>query len=447
MAPPDLSDPDLPRLARKLGLPVMAGLSLNALHQVVDAGFVARLGTEPLAVLSLMAPLAGLVAALGIGIGIGAASLTARALGAADTQMARAVAGLALVTALGLAAGLCSALWLAQAPVLGLLGLEQTDPLAGLARGYFPFLILTMAGSLMQIQCDFLAIGRGASATSLKLLALCFGLNIALDPLFIFGLGYGLEGAAIATLCAQSVTLGAWALWFAPLSRRPCLDRIAPLADMARIGLPEAGSVLLTTLSMMAVLHLALVLGDTATLAALGLALRLLLIVQLPMEGFALGLQPLLAHAIGARDPARLRAVFRYGLRALIGAGAGMCVAILLLAPLLAALLAPGPDLAGQTIPLLRWLALGLPALALRLQVQILLQARIDPLRASCLGLAPAGWLLWPLLALMLPLLGVAGLAPALTLAALLGGALALWMMRSAPTPFQPREMSHDPQS
>ncbi|TMV88057.1 MATE family efflux transporter, partial [Thioclava sp. BHET1] len=205
----DLADPNLPKLARRLGLPAMAGLSLNAAHQLVDAGFVALLGTQPLAVLSLMAPLAGMVAALGIGIGIGAASLTARALGAAQPERARDIAGLALVSASLLAALLCGSLWLMHRPLLDLLGLE--GELLRLALPYLPVFILTMVGSLIQIQCDFLAIGRGASGQSLRLLALCFGLNIALDPVFIFGFGYGLEGAAIATLCAQGVTLLAWA--------------------------------------------------------------------------------------------------------------------------------------------------------------------------------------------------------------------------------------------
>ena len=435
----DLADPNLPKLARRLGLPAMAGLSLNAAHQLVDAGFVALLGTKPLAVLSLMAPLAGMVAALGIGIGIGAASLTARALGAAQPERARDIAGLALVSASLLAALLCGSLWLMHRPLLDVLGLE--GELLRLALPYLPVFILTMVGSLIQIQCDFLAIGRGASGQSLRLLALCFGLNIALDPVFIFGFGYGLEGAAIATLCAQGVTLLAWAGWFAAPARRPRLRHLAPLADIVRVGLPEAASVLATTLSMMALLHLALTYGSAADLAALGLALRLLLIVQLPMDGFALGLQPLLGHAFGARNHPRIAAVFRHMLTRL-GIASGLCALVILgFAPLIVHPVTPTSALAEKVSAILRCLAIGLPAFALRLTVQMTLQARIAPWRAALLGLAPMGWLLWPLLALSLPRFGVGGLAPAMTSATLLSALLALCLIRLGSPLLQPSEI------
>ncbi|WP_417679964.1 MATE family efflux transporter [Pseudodonghicola sp.] len=169
----------------------MAGLSLNAAHQVVDAGFVGRLGAEPLAVLAL---LAGLVAAAGIGLGIGAASATARALGAADPLRARQIAGIGSLAALFLELVLCGGLWAGREVALVALG--TPGDLRPLAAGYLPVLSLTIGGAILQILCDFLAIGRGEVGMRLRTLVLCFGLNIALDPLFIFGFGLGLNGAA-----------------------------------------------------------------------------------------------------------------------------------------------------------------------------------------------------------------------------------------------------------
>jgi Na+-driven multidrug efflux pump len=212
MADSDLSDPNLYRLMWRLGLPAMAGLSLNALHQAVDAAFVGRLGGDALAALVLLAPLAGLVVAVGIGLGIGAASATARSLGAGLPDHARAVAGMSMWVALALAVCAVGGLLTFGEGLLHLLGARGV--LFESARPYLAVQSLTIGCAIVQILCDFLAIGRGDAGVSLKTLALCFGLNIVLDPVFIFALDFGLPGAAWATLCAQGVTLCVWAWYF-----------------------------------------------------------------------------------------------------------------------------------------------------------------------------------------------------------------------------------------
>lgn len=426
----DLADPDLPRLMMRLGLPAMAGLSLNAAHQVVDAGFVGHLGAAPLAVLALLAPFAGLVAALGIGLGIGTASAVARALGEGDNTRAQQVAGISFLTAFMLAPALWATLFAGREPILHML--DAPPAILPLALGYFPIQMLTVALAVIQILCDFLAIGRGEVRMSLRTLALCFGLNMALDPLFIFdfGLGLGLNGAAWATLTAQFVTLTVWAIWFARPVRRPVRGPLAMLWPVLRVGLPETGTVIVTTLGLIAVLRMAVSIGGVEAVASLGVALRLMLLVILPLEGFSIGVQPVLAHAHGAQDAIRLAQAQTLLVRLALGAGSA-CAAILWAgSSSMATIMTENIAVQTEATNALRLLSLAIPAIALRLVAQISLQAAIRPAWATVLGLAPMGWLLWPALIVLVPRLGAPALPMAITLAACLSALLAAMLLR-----------------
>ncbi|WP_341233032.1 MATE family efflux transporter [uncultured Sulfitobacter sp.] len=424
----DLSHKKLPQLMLRLGLPAMVGLSLNASHQIVDAAFVGQLGASPLAVLALMASLAGFAVAVGIGIGIGAASSVARALGAGETERARKISGLSFATAAALATVLWAALQLGMTPVLHLLSMPQeTLPMA---RAYYPIQTLTVAFGIIQIVCDFTAIGRGHARMSMRTLALCFGLNMVLDPLYIFGFGLGLDGAAWATITAQLVTLSVWAVWFHTPARRPSWGSVRLLAPVLRVGMPEAASFAVTTFGLLAVLRLAAEHGGLESVAALGVALRLILFVTLPLEGFAIGVQPILSYAYGAGDGQRVARAQSLLLR-FAPMICLMCAALLWIgATPLASVMSDVPAVVVETATHLRWLALSIPAFAIRLIGQISLQAAIRPRLAMLLGLAPMGWLLWPTLAFLLPTYGVSALPMAITLSAYLSACVALVLLK-----------------
>lgn len=428
MSDPDLSDPDIPKLMLRLGLPAMAGLTLNAAHQMVDAGFVGQLGTVPLATLVLLSPFAGLVAALGVGLGVGAASTVARALGENNFDRVRSIVGLSFTVAAILAVTLWVCLQQLRDPIFNVLNIPQET--AVLAKAYFPIQTLTIGFGLIQILCDFIAIGRGESRMSLKTLALCFGLNMALDPIYIFSFGLGLNGAAWATLTAQIVTLSVWAVWFSTPRRRPQLGSFRLLWPILRVGLPEAAALAVTTIGLLAVLRLATTLGGVDSVAGLGLALRVLLLVSLPLEGFAIGVQPILAHAHGAGDPERITRAQSLLIRGALITGCLCAVGLASFGGSISALLSDTVTMHNETISALNWLLLTLPAIALRLVAQISLSAAIQPARAMLLGLAPMGWLLWPALAILVPQFGVAGLTMAITCSAYLAAALAWALLR-----------------
>lgn len=213
MHPLDLGSPDLTRTLLRTGLPAMGDLALNAAHQSVDGAFLGHLGTEALAAVSLALPLAGVTAALGVGLGVGTATAIARRLGAGQLDEAGRIASAAMALCLCLSVVAMLALMLGRGVLLDLLGASGT--VRAPAEAYLLLMAISAGLGIVQILCDFVAIGEGNARFSLISLALCFGLNIALDPWFIFGFGWGVSGAAAATILSQVITLGLYAWYFA----------------------------------------------------------------------------------------------------------------------------------------------------------------------------------------------------------------------------------------
>ena len=439
MRPLDLGSPDLTRSLLRAGLPAMGGLALNAAHQSVDGAFLGHLGTEALAAVSLALPLAGVTAALGVGLGVGTATAIARRLGAGQSDEAGRIASAAMALCLCLSVLAALALMLGRGALLDLLG--ANGAVRAPAEAYLLLMAISAGLGIVQILCDFVAIGEGNARFSLITLALCFGLNIALDPLFIFGFGWGVSGAAAATILSQVITLGLYAWYFAtrrgPVRMRPHFNWRG-LGPVLRVGAPETATVLATTASVLLLYRLAAEINGVEGLAALGIVLRLVTLASLPIEGFCLGAQAVLAHAAGAGDTARLVQAARK-LAVLSCAAAALAAGFVLAIPDLALMLfAASPTTAALAKPALLLMAPVLPLIALRSVAQVTLQATERARTAALLGLAPSGWLLLPLLAMFAPAYGFQGLALSLCFAAALAGvgaAFILWRLpHSHPT-------------
>ncbi|NIZ12299.1 MATE family efflux transporter [Phaeobacter sp. HF9A] len=436
MTPIDLGSPALMQTLLRTALPAVGGLSINAAHQGVDAYFVGQLGPEALAAVSLALPLTGLTAAVGVGLGVGTASATGRALGARQHEEAGQLASAAMALCMLLAASLAALLWCMRLPLLDLLG--ASPELHAPALAYLSIMAVSAGLGMVQILCDFTAIGEGNARFSLLSLGLCFGLNMVLDPVLIFWVGFGVKGAALATVVAQLVTLALYAGYFATargaIRMRPrlSLPALARLWPVLRIGLPEAGSVLLASLAFLLMYRLAGELEGTSGQAAMGIALRLWVLASLPIEGFCLGAQPVLAHAAGAANGARVTAAAWAMATIATGAAALFMAAGLLAAPAFSDLFTTEHSVRMLAAPAVAALALSLPATALRHAAQVTLQATARARLAAVLGLAPLGWLFLPLLLIFTRHWGFAGLAASLPAAALLSGIgamLILWQL------------------
>ena len=425
----DLASPDLRRLIVRLALPAVVGLSANAAHHTANALFVGAIGVEALAAVTAALPIVILVAALGEGLGVGAAATIGRLLGEGRRGRASVTAATVIAVAIPIGLALTAALVLARRPLLELFGAPAT--VMSLSETYLAIVACGAVLILLQVICDFVAISEGNTRFSMWTLIGGFGLNVALDPVLIFGLELGVAGAALATIASQIVVLAVYAWYF---RRRLGVLRVAPhhvsicraiLKPVLAVGLPAAAASALTGAAFAVLYRAAAEHGGEAGLAAAGVALRVLTLGTLPVIGFALGAQAALGYAWGAGDRARVAAATRFMLALTTGFAVIYGLGVIAFARPIASLFTSDAATLDLAAPALIAAHVAFPLIGARYVLLVLLQALGRTREAGLLALAPNGYLLAPPL-LLLPLwFGFSGVVWSLAAASVLTAGLA----------------------
>ena len=288
----------LDREIRALALPALGALAADPLVSMVDTAFVGRLGVLPLAALGINASVFSLAFVIFNFLAYATTPAIARAVGRGAPDEAGQVAVHALTLALLAGTGALVLLQLLADPILALMGAsgDLREPAGTYLR------IRALAGPAVLFMIAGHGIFRGWQDTRTPLwLTLAMNLiNLVLDPLLIFGLGWGLAGAALATTVAQwaGALLFAWAI-FGPrrtqLHVRAHVPRWRDLLPLVRVG----GALGVRTLSLVGTMTLA-----TAVAARLGaievaahqIAVQLWLLLALVVDALAVAGQAMVAR-------------------------------------------------------------------------------------------------------------------------------------------------------
>jgi putative MATE family efflux protein len=311
-----LDVPPLVAVARLAG-PTTVVMAVSAVSNVVYTYFVSRLGVDAIGAVSLVFPVSMLaITAMGGGIGAGATSAIARALGAHRREAAATLAGQALVLAVAMGVGFAVAAELgggALFRVMGATGAIHAGATA-FASVLFGGAAITFAGMML----DSVMRGEGnvrvpATWSSVSLL-----LQMAVTPLFMFRFGWGLIGGALAMLACQAVAILPRLRWMFGGHGlvRPAFHIVgvglAPAREVVRVGIPAAVSTSINNVGLMVLTAVVARLG-AADLAAYGLATRLDFVLMSLAYGVASSVLTLVGLATGAVRPDRVRAVVARG--------------------------------------------------------------------------------------------------------------------------------------
>ena len=300
------------RAILRLAVPALGALAVDPLLTLADTAFVARLGVVDLAALGVDTAIFGF-AFFGFNfLAYVTTPLVARALGRGNDDEARRWVGDALLLAVGLGALATLTLEVAAPPLVDLMGAsaEVADP----AVAYLRIRALATPAVLVVMTGHGAFRGHKDTKTPLAVAAGVNGLNLALDPILIFALGLGLEGAAWATVVAQY----AGAAWFLRLIRRRRMaKRTARLIDAlpSLLALGRSGALLTArTGFLLAALTVA---ASKATrigseeIAAHQLVAQLFLLTAMLADSFAIAAQALVGESAGQGDIEPLRSLVR----------------------------------------------------------------------------------------------------------------------------------------
>jgi putative MATE family efflux protein len=400
-----------------MAVPALLTIVIMIFYNVADMFFIAQLGdTAKVASVSIIIPVFSIIMALATMIGVGGSAIIAGAFGVGDTEKAKNISSLCFYSAVVLGAAVTLLLFAFHMLLLKVLGTKPE--MWNDSRTYL--LILSCGTVFMLISSSMGMLLRAEGAVKEGMYGNLAGTvtNIVLDPLFILVFGWGVAGAAAATVIGNMVSASYYMVFVkrkaAVLSLDPGRALIMPweIFPIMALGLPNAASTVLSGFASTFSNNL-LSLHGTDAIAAAAAAGRAGMLISLVQMGICMGVQPLLAYSYGAKNLPRLKETLQKTalLTGCIGVGT-MLLCFTFRQPIISLFLKE-PKVAAMGQHYMLYVMAGAPFLGLVYISTNFLQATKKAASAIIVFLLRQGLLLIPLLFLMHALWGFYGLAAA----------------------------------
>lgn len=329
--------PVLP-LVISMALPMTISMLVNALYNIVDSFFVAKISGDAMTALSLVYPIQNLMMATTVGFGIGINAMIAYFLGAKREKEANISASVGVVCNIFHGLLLTIGCILVMPAFLKMFTKDATIIDLGLQYSNIVFLFAIPVSISISLEKIFQSVGR--MRTSMFCMIIGCIANVVLDPLLIFGIGVfpkmGIEGAAIATGVGEMVTLAGYIIIYfvKPISVRINICyvkfRANILKRMYAIGVPATLNMALPSLQI-SVLNGILAVYSSAYVLVLGAYFKLQTFLYLTANGVVQGMRPLLAYNYGAGEKKRVNQIYKTALRIIAGVmvvGTLLCMSV-----------------------------------------------------------------------------------------------------------------------
>ncbi len=309
-------DAPIPKAVATMAIPTMISMLVVVIYNMADTFFIGQTG-DPMqvAAVSLATPVFMVFMALGNLFGIGGSSAISRALGEKNEERARQLSSFCCYASLGLGIIMAAVFLIGMNFILKMIGASENT--IDYAREYLSY--IAFGGPFIMFGTAFGNILRGEGASKESMIGNLIGTvtNIILDPVMILGFGWGVAGAAIATVIGNIAASAFYTGYF--LLKKSSLSihikdfrmgsRIA--LSVTSIGIPASLNNILMSCANI-ILNLALAnYGDTPV-AAMGVAMKSNMLVVLLQIGLCAGIQPLIGYNYGAKNKERLMKIFRF---------------------------------------------------------------------------------------------------------------------------------------
>ncbi|SCW43313.1 putative efflux protein, MATE family [Ruminococcaceae bacterium YRB3002] len=398
----------------KLGVPLIAGMFIMVLYNWVDTFFIGLMNDDyKLAAVNLAYPVMMVTVAISNMVGTGAASLIARSLGAGKKTLAShtVTAGMVLTVLNSIIV-----------TVLGLIFLPDIVTLLGaktLTYTYtHQYVFVILLGSVFTMgNYTFGQLLRSEGSVRYSIAGMIVGTvaNLVLDPLFIFTLRMDISGAAIATVLGNALGMGVSVMLYlsGKTLLRPSVRYIRPTAEILKeifwVGVPASLETLLTSVAYVINNNLAVSYGEL-TVAAVGVAQKIMTVGNYIYQGFAAGVQPLMGYNYGAHKYPRMRQCLKSGLIVVSVIELFVMLVFAVTAPRLIDIFTDSSVVIDTGARVLRTLMFVLPFVGAVSMCRMSLQAMGKPMYAFVITLVRQLFLYVPLLLLLNYVFGFGGM-------------------------------------
>ncbi len=318
-APTELGTRPIGALIRQYAVPGIIAMTASSLYNMVDSIFIGHIpdvGSLSMSGLAVTFPLMNISTAFGTLVGVGAATMISVLLGQKNYKSAEKVLcnDITLNVITGILFTIVSLVWMD--PILRFFG--ASDVTLPYARDYMTIIALGNAVTHLYFGLNSIVRSSGNPKLAMGLTLFTVTSNAILDPIFIYTLGLGIQGAAIATVLCQTMALG-YTLWyfldqkrFLHLPRSLKIFRVdwRIASDSLSIGM---GPFLMNLASCIVVLFINQQLvkwGGDLALGAYGIVNRITFLFIMVVMGFNQGMQPIAGYNFGSRQYGRVREVY-----------------------------------------------------------------------------------------------------------------------------------------
>lgn len=305
------------KLLLKLAAPTVVAQLVNLLYNIVDRiyiGHMPQVGALALTGIGLCFPVVYLIGAFTMLIAQGGAPRAAIAMGEGDNDRAEQIMGGCFTCLVIIAVALTALFWLFGEQLLWIFGCSEETIVYAL-----PYMRIYSSGSLfvmMALGMNMFVTTQGFATVSMRTVLIGAISNIILDPIFIYGLDMGVEGAALATVISQAIS-GIWVVRFLTgekttlrLKRntlRPSWRLMAPVLALGVSPFVMQSTEALLNISFNSSLQRY---GGDVAVGAMTVASTIMQIVWIPAQGLGQGAQPIISYNYGARNAQRVKEAF-----------------------------------------------------------------------------------------------------------------------------------------
>ncbi len=317
----DLGSGKVSRLLFSLALPTITSQIVNMLYNLVDRVYIGHMkpvdtvGALALTGVGVCLPIIMLISAFAALVGMGGAPRASIQEGRGDLEGARQIMGNSFSLLILASAVLTVVFRVFAEPLLLTFGASENT--IGYALDYMNIYSLGTLFVQVTLGMNAYITAQGFTTVSMKTVLIGAGLNTLLDPIFIFGLGMGVRGAALATILSQAVS-AAWVLRFltSPQTkwrlRRETL-RLQPKVFLPSLALGLSPFIMQSTESLIAVCFNSSLLkyGGDLAVGAMTVLTSMMQFAMMPLQGLSQGAQPIVSYNFGARNAQRVKDAFR----------------------------------------------------------------------------------------------------------------------------------------
>lgn len=351
----DLGSGKVSKLLFSLALPTITSQIVNMLYNLVDRIYIGHMqpvetvGKLALTGVGVCLPIIVVISAFAALLAMGGAPRASIQEGRGNSKEAERIMGNCFTMLVMASVVLTVVLQLFARDLLLLFGASENT--IDYAAAYMGIYSLGTVFVQVTLGMNAYITAQGFTTISMRTTLIGAGLNIVLDPIFIFGLGMGVRGAALATILSQAVS-AAWVLRFLTGGKTKWRLRRENLRPRASVVLPclalgLSPFIMQSTESLIAVCFNSSLLkyGGDLAVGAMTVLTSIMQLAMMPLQGLTQGAQPIVSYNYGARNPQRVREAFRCLLMACVTYSLTMWTLAQLMPQVFAGIFTPDPEL------------------------------------------------------------------------------------------------------